>query len=198
MMHPRTRSSSSPRATRNTTSPRAIRTPLRKENSYDSTRSVNTSPQIHSVEELSPFNINRGVSDTSPSYDKYRQYARHADHIGLIDFEPSLRNDSKDSAREERLRSLRQDAMNDFLPGTASFIGEKLMVTTGKLKKKKKEKSIEFIHLDLGSMNDIYYLALSYYQQQEYGRALDILNTKETINKSVRCRYLAALCSVSS
>lgn len=46
-------------------------------------------------------------------------------------------------------------------------------------------------------MSDIYYIALSYYQQQQYERALEILNKKETLNKSVRCRYLAALCSVS-
>lgn len=46
-------------------------------------------------------------------------------------------------------------------------------------------------------MNDIYYIALSYYQQQQYERALEILNKKQTLNKSVQCRYLAALCSVS-
>jgi anaphase-promoting complex subunit 6 len=47
-------------------------------------------------------------------------------------------------------------------------------------------------------MNDIYYIALSYYQQQQYERALEILNKKQTLNKSVQCRYLAALCSVST
>lgn len=46
-------------------------------------------------------------------------------------------------------------------------------------------------------MNDIYYIALSYYQQQQYERALEILNRKKTLNQSVQCRYVAALCSVS-
>lgn len=39
----------------------------------------------------------------------------------------------KHHTREDRLRTLRQDAMNNFLPGTASFIGEKLMTSTGEL-----------------------------------------------------------------
>lgn len=33
---------------------------------------------------------------------------------------------------QERLRNIRQDALSYHLPGTACFIGEKLMVTTGK------------------------------------------------------------------
>lgn len=43
----------------------------------------------------------------------------------------------KQQTREDRLRILRQDAMNNFLPGTACFIGEKLMVSTGKSARKK-------------------------------------------------------------
>lgn len=46
-------------------------------------------------------------------------------------------------------------------------------------------------------MNDIYYIALAYYQQQQYERALEILNRKKTLNQSVQCRYVAALCSVT-
>ncbi|CAO3679829.1 unnamed protein product [Rhizopus microsporus] len=47
------------------------------------------------------------------------------------------------------------------------------------------------------SLNDIYQLALCYYQVQQYERALDTLNKKQTINKSVKARYLAALCSLA-
>ena len=44
--------------------------------------------------------------------------------------------------------------------------------------------------------NDVYFLAQAYYQSQEYERALDLLNKKKTLNKSVQCRYLAGLCAV--
>lgn len=40
-------------------------------------------------------------------------------------------------------------------------------------------------------------MALSYYQQQQYERSLEILNKKQVLSKSVQCRYLAALCSVT-
>lgn len=55
----------------------------------------------------------------------------------------------------------------------------------------------KLIRASLENVYDIYDLALSYYQQQEHERALGILNKEQTLNSSVRCRYLAALCSVS-
>ncbi|KAI8875650.1 TPR-like protein [Backusella circina FSU 941] len=80
--------------------------------------------------------------------------------------------------REDRLRQLRIDSLNNQLPGAAEFFGEKLVVKTE-------------------SINDIYCLALAYYQQQHYERALDLLNKKMAVNKSVKCRYLAALCALA-
>lgn len=44
--------------------------------------------------------------------------------------------------REERLRILRQDALNYHLPGAACFIGEKLMATTGSNKRINKSSEI--------------------------------------------------------
>ncbi|KAI9486148.1 MAG: hypothetical protein EXX96DRAFT_547828 [Benjaminiella poitrasii] len=80
--------------------------------------------------------------------------------------------------REDRLRVLSNDAMQYFLPATAAFFGEKMTVSTD-------------------SLDDIHCLALSYFQQQQYQRALETLNKKETLSKSVVCRYLAALCSLA-
>lgn len=44
---------------------------------------------------------------------------------------------------------------------------------------------------------DVYWLAQAYYDSNQYERALDLLNKKKTLNKSVHCRYLAGLCAVS-
>lgn len=206
-MDPRTRSS--PRA--RTSSPRTRTTPLRKESSYESTRSVNTPPPFHGLpdfDDYSPYYQRRpSFNDMSPSYfdrsnSPYRpSFDRNSIEPPSIE-EPTINIDplnSDKNQREERIRNLRQDAINDFLPGAACFFGEKLMVTTGNImfvvdnqKKKKKTHPIRYIEY----INDIYYISLLYYQQQEYERALEILNTRKTINKSVRCRYLAALCSV--
>lgn len=46
-------------------------------------------------------------------------------------------------------------------------------------------------------MTDVYWLAQAYYDSNQYERALDLLNKKKTLNKSVHCRYLAGLCAVS-
>ncbi|KAG2190667.1 hypothetical protein INT46_003905 [Mucor plumbeus] len=200
-MHPR--NASSP--------PRTRTTPLRTESSFDSTRSINTPPRPLSSEfddlSSSPIIFHSrqsagGGLGESPFFDRsedLRQFSATTQHgsdhisIGSTDSEPILSTSGisknlfapdqpsfsgKHHTREDRLRTLRQDAMNNFLPGTASFIGEKLMVSTD-------------------TMNDIYYIALSYYQQQQYERALEILNKKQTLNKSVQCRYLAALCSLA-
>ncbi|EPB82088.1 hypothetical protein HMPREF1544_11170 [Mucor circinelloides 1006PhL] len=80
--------------------------------------------------------------------------------------------------REDRLRALRQTATHSFLPGLAAFIGEKLMASTD-------------------GTRDTYCMALSYYQQQQYERTLEILNKKQVLSRSVQCRYLAALCSLT-
>ncbi|KAG1474779.1 hypothetical protein G6F56_000148 [Rhizopus delemar] len=80
--------------------------------------------------------------------------------------------------RETRLRVLAQDASDLHLSGTACFIGEKLMVTTN-------------------SVDNIYEVASIYYKQKQYERALWILNKRQAINKSVKVRYLAALCSLA-
>ncbi|KAI7904791.1 uncharacterized protein BX663DRAFT_503545 [Cokeromyces recurvatus] len=82
------------------------------------------------------------------------------------------------TTREERLHVLSNDAMQYFLPATASFFAEKLMMSTD-------------------SLDDAHFIALSYYQQQDYQRALEVLNKRKTLSKSVICRYLAALCSIA-
>lgn len=50
----------------------------------------------------------------------------------------------------------------------------------------------------IDNINDVYWLAEAYYQSQQYEQALDLLNKKDTISKSVQCRYLAGLCAVSN
>jgi hypothetical protein len=174
-MHPRTRSSP----------PRTRTTPLRKETSYESTRTINTPPRAITsgdYEELSPINFHRSQSGLgegpSPFFDRsedLRQFTTTpqygGDHISVCstDSEPLMTTDQgiprnlfgpehmssffggKQQTREDRLRILRQDAMNNFLPGTACFIGEKLMVSTGKniLKRNRsKERVLTQIHLN--------------------------------------------------
>ncbi|KAI8983800.1 hypothetical protein BDB01DRAFT_790128 [Pilobolus umbonatus] len=80
--------------------------------------------------------------------------------------------------RVERLRALGSDALNHYLTDTASFVGEKLTVTSE-------------------NVDDIYQLSRAYYQEQQYDEALELLNKKEAINTNVSCRYLAALCSLA-
>lgn len=77
----------------------------------------------------------------SPNFfeDNYRPLRSSSFNDPISTYSNESRSDPLESgkrlSREERLRSLRQDAMNDFLPGTATFIAEKLMVTTGTKKK---------------------------------------------------------------
>ncbi|KAI9301068.1 hypothetical protein BJ944DRAFT_169771 [Cunninghamella echinulata] len=78
----------------------------------------------------------------------------------------------------ERLRMLRQDAQQQYLLQASIFYAEKVMAITN-------------------NINDVYWLAEAYYQAQHYEQALDLLNTKETISKSVQCRYLAGLCAMA-
>jgi hypothetical protein len=160
-MHSRTRNS--PPRTR--TTPRT--TPLRKETSHDSSRTINTPPRgltSDDFEDPSPINFHRSQSGLgegpSPFFDHsedLRQFEATpqygGDHVSVDstdDSEPLIATDQNISrnlivtdhsfssgkqvqqTREDRLRILRQDAMNNFLPGTACFIGEKLMVSTGK------------------------------------------------------------------
>ncbi|KAI9315763.1 hypothetical protein BX666DRAFT_1958879 [Dichotomocladium elegans] len=83
-----------------------------------------------------------------------------------------LRTDS----REDRLRIMRYDAQQMHLTKAAIFYGEKIMAITD-------------------DTNDIYWLAQVYYDSNQFERALDLLNKKNTLNKSVQCRYLAGLCA---
>ncbi|KAI7855427.1 ApcC hetero-tetramer Cut9-Hcn1 [Circinella umbellata] len=80
-------------------------------------------------------------------------------------------------SREDRLRIIRHDAAQQHLNKTATFFAEKLTALSD-------------------DTNDVYFLAQAYYQSQEYERALDLLNKKKTLNKSVQCRYLAGLCAI--
>ncbi|KAI9489986.1 hypothetical protein BDB00DRAFT_840367 [Zychaea mexicana] len=79
--------------------------------------------------------------------------------------------------REDRLRYLRQDAAHQHLTKAATFFAEKVCAISD-------------------DFNDVYFLAQAYYQSHEYERALDLLNKKKTLNKSVQCRYLAGLCAI--
>ncbi|KAI8328940.1 hypothetical protein EDC96DRAFT_529990 [Choanephora cucurbitarum] len=184
--------------------PRARNTPLRSDNNFERTL---RSPVrlISEFEDISPSTFHTrhsrlAAKNPSPFYDRtddHRLFSSSAqyipDHISIASIdsdhlistieemprrlynpEPSDRL----ATREDRFRLLRQDALTNFLPGTSSFIGEKLVAST---------KGLE----------DIYDIAVSFFQQQQYERALEILNKKETLSKSVRCRYLAALCSLS-
>ncbi|KAJ8654393.1 hypothetical protein O0I10_009961 [Lichtheimia ornata] len=83
-----------------------------------------------------------------------------------------LRADS----REDRLRLLRSDAQQMNLTKAAIFYAEKIMAITD-------------------DATDVYWLAQAYYDSNQYERALDLLNKKKTLNKSVHCRYLAGLCA---
>ncbi|KAI8144775.1 hypothetical protein BJV82DRAFT_606216 [Fennellomyces sp. T-0311] len=83
-------------------------------------------------------------------------------------------------SREDRLRILRHDAAQQHLNKAATFFAEKLTVLSD----------------GLDDTNDVYFLAQAYYHSQEYERALDLLNKKKTLNKSVQCRYLAGLCAI--
>ncbi|CAO3614622.1 unnamed protein product [Mucor hiemalis] len=184
--------------------PRGRTTPLRSEGSFNEGRALHTPPRpiTSEYDNLSPINFRQSGHDShsSPFFDRdlrpYSTTPQYKDHISICStddnpnllstpFQAAPRNlfgpDSftgRPTTREDRLRLLRQDALNHNLPGTSSFIGEKLMVTTEEV-------------------NDIYNMASVYYQQQQFERALAILNKKDTLNKSVKCRYLAALCSIS-
>ncbi|CAO3591373.1 unnamed protein product [Absidia cylindrospora] len=80
--------------------------------------------------------------------------------------------------REYRLRALRDGALLQQLNQSATFFAEKVMAITN-------------------DTDDVYCLAQAYYQSQQYEQALDILNKKQTLNKSVQCRYLAGLCAMA-
>ncbi|KAI9248051.1 hypothetical protein BDA99DRAFT_525630 [Phascolomyces articulosus] len=82
-----------------------------------------------------------------------------------------------DYSCEDRLRIIRHDAAQQHLNKAATFFAEKLTAISD-------------------DTNDVYFLAQAYYQSQEYERALDLLNKKKTLNKSVQCRYLAGLCAI--
>lgn len=154
-MHPR--NASSPPRTRTTPlrtessfdSTRSINTPPRPlSGEFDD---LSSSPiNFHSRQ-----SAGGGIGE-SPFFDRsedLRQFSATTQHvsdhisIGSTDSEPILSTSGisknlfapdqpsfsgKHHTREDRLRTLRQDAMNNFLPGTSSFIGEKLMVSTGK------------------------------------------------------------------
>ncbi|ORX53085.1 ApcC hetero-tetramer Cut9-Hcn1 [Hesseltinella vesiculosa] len=83
-----------------------------------------------------------------------------------------------DATREDRLRMLRHDALQQHLGRAAIFFAEKVMAMTG-------------------DTNDVYFLAQAYYESHLYEQALDLLNKKQTLNKSVQCRYLAGLCAIA-
>ncbi|RCH88341.1 anaphase promoting complex subunit cdc16, partial [Rhizopus stolonifer] len=194
-MNPRNRASS----------PRTRSTPLRSDNTFDRTLRSPARPIMSSeFEEVSPTAFHTRHSrlvteNPSPFYDRIDDHDLFStpppipDHISIISTDSDhlmthiealpkrlYNSDPTErlATREDRFRTLRQDALMNYLSGTSTFIGEKLVAST---------KGLE----------DIYNMAVSFYQQQQYERALEILNKKETLNKSVRCRYLAALCSLA-
>ncbi|CAG8714762.1 13957_t:CDS:10, partial [Acaulospora morrowiae] len=76
---------------------------------------------------------------------------------------------------EDKLRLWRQDAYVKNLYETAAFWGSKVMTMTG-------------------DSNDVYWLALVYYNMGQYVRAQKLI--KNLIDSSVICRYLAAKCCI--
>ncbi|CAG8507895.1 13543_t:CDS:10, partial [Acaulospora colombiana] len=76
---------------------------------------------------------------------------------------------------EDKLRLWRQDAYLKNLYETAAFWGNKVMSMTG-------------------DSNDVYWLALVYYNMGQYVRAQKLI--KNLIDSSVICRYLAAKCCI--
>jgi hypothetical protein len=130
-------------------------TPLRGEGSYNEGRALRTPPRPLNgeYEELSPVNFRQsGHESHSPFFDREHrpfsttpQYnslcSTDSDNLLSAQIQVAPRNlfgpdsfQSTKATREDRLRLLRQDALSHNLPGTSSFIGEKLMVTTGKEK----------------------------------------------------------------
>jgi hypothetical protein len=133
-------------------------TPLRGEGSFNEGRALRTPPRPVSAEydELSPVNFRQSGHDShSPFFDReHRTYSttpQYKDHISICStdsdnnilstpIQVAPRNlfasesfQGSRATREDRLRLLRQDALSHNLPSTSSFIGEKLMVTTGKI-----------------------------------------------------------------
>ncbi|KAI7869829.1 uncharacterized protein EV154DRAFT_126729 [Mucor mucedo] len=80
--------------------------------------------------------------------------------------------------RIDRLRLLRDSLLECHELGMASFLDEQLVVSSH-------------------SVDDVYSLALSYHGQQQYERALELLNQYDAINKNLYCRLLAARCSLA-
>ncbi|KAG0169411.1 anaphase promoting complex subunit cdc16 [Apophysomyces sp. BC1015] len=83
-----------------------------------------------------------------------------------------------DTLRDVRLRNLRDEADHLHLPKAAAFFGDLSMAISDEVE-------------------NVYALAQTYYQAQQYERALDLLNKKDTLIKSVECRYLAGMCSAA-
>ncbi|KAF7725020.1 anaphase promoting complex subunit cdc16 [Apophysomyces ossiformis] len=84
-----------------------------------------------------------------------------------------------DTLRDVRLRNLRDEADHLHLPKAAAFFGDLSMAISDEVE-------------------NVYALAQTYYQTQQYERALDLLNKKDTLIKSVECRYLAGICALES
>jgi hypothetical protein len=168
--------------------PRTRTTPLRRESSYDNNSRMGHTPPH--PEELSPYHKSHS---SSPSIRQPQPFTLLSHYNGDFNLDNNTneqlitaipRNlfptNDLNKTQVDRLRTLRNEALSFNLHGLSSFIGEKLI----------------FIAND-EKITDVYQVSLSYYQQQQYERALMILNRNTVINESVKCRYLAALCSVS-
>ncbi|KAI9475356.1 anaphase-promoting complex, cyclosome, subunit 3-domain-containing protein [Zychaea mexicana] len=87
--------------------------------------------------------------------------------------------DRGNGTHDDRLRNLAHYAAQQNVTEAATFFAEKVCAISD-------------------DFNDVYFLAQVYYESQQYERALDLLNKKNTFCKSVQCRYLAGLCAIKT
>jgi hypothetical protein len=156
-MNPRTRNTPLRREASFDNGPRVVNTPPRPINAnvteYEDVSPLSYHSRQAGLEVHSPYYDRselRHISSRTPQYNQ--------DHVSVCstDSEPHLNTTNpiqavprnlfapdqlssilgKQQTREDRLRILRQDALNNFLPATSAFFGEKLMVTTGKSNRK--------------------------------------------------------------
>lgn len=80
-------------------------------------------------------------------------------------------------SQAEKLRLWRHDALMQHQYHTAEFIGDKVLALTN-------------------DPNDAFWLAQVYFSSRNYLRAKHLLTSKPEFEKSVSCRYLAALCLI--
>ncbi|KAL1933161.1 hypothetical protein VTP01DRAFT_8839 [Rhizomucor pusillus] len=106
-----------------------------------------------------------------PSYKRER--------LPVLSFSDLMANDGSfrpSEKREDRLRYLMAEAQQNHLEGASIFYAEKVLALSN-------------------DNDDVYWLAKVYFQTKQYDRALNLLKTRQVLNQSVPCRYLAGLCA---